>query len=76
MKRRILSIAIMLLTATWTMAQSSMSDQQVVSYILDETEKGTPQNEIVARLMRRGVDIQQLQRVKRKLIKFREESDN
>ncbi len=66
MKRRILSIAIMLLTATWTMAQSSMSDQQVVSYILDETEKGTPQNEIVARLMRRGVDIQQLQRVKRK----------
>lgn len=66
MKRRLLSIAIMLLTATWVMAQSTMTDQQIVSYIMEEHEKGTSQNEIAVKLMQRGVDMQQLQRVKRK----------
>jgi len=66
MKRRILSIAVMLLSATWSMAQSTMTDQQIASFIMQENEKGTPQNEIVTKLMQRGVDIQQLQRVRRK----------
>jgi protein involved in polysaccharide export with SLBB domain len=43
-----------------------MSDQQVITYILEENEKGTSQSEIVQNLMRRGVDVQQLQRVRRK----------
>ena len=66
MKKRILSIALMLLSATWTLAQSTMTDQQIVSYIMEEHEKGTSQNEIAVKLMQRGVDMQQLQRVKRK----------
>ena len=67
MKKRILSIAVMLLSATWAMAQSAMTDQQIITYIMEENEKGTPQNEIVTKLMQRGVDIQQLQRVRRKV---------
>ena len=48
------------------MAQSSMTDQQVVSFILEEHDKGSSQSEIVTKLIQRGVDIQQIQRVKRK----------
>ncbi len=66
MKRRFLSIVFMLLSAGWAMAQSGMTDQQIVTFIMEENEKGTPQNEMVKKLMQRGVDIQQLQRVKRK----------
>ncbi len=71
MKRRILSIAVMLLSATWSVAQSTMTDQQIISYIMEENEKGTPQNEIITKLMQRGVDIQQLQRVRRKVERSR-----
>ena len=48
------------------MAQSSMTDQQLISFVMQEKEKGTSQQEIVTMLMQRGVDIQQIQRVKRK----------
>jgi protein involved in polysaccharide export with SLBB domain len=66
MKKHLLPLFFLLLAATGVWAQSGMSDQQLVSYILEEKEKGTPQNEIVMNLMRRGVDIQQIQRVRRK----------
>ena len=66
MKKQLLPLFFLLLTATGVWAQSGMSDQQLVSYILEEKEKGTPQDEIVMNLMKRGVDIQQIQRVRRK----------
>ncbi|MBR2235239.1 MAG: SLBB domain-containing protein [Prevotella sp.] len=66
MKKHLLPLFFLLLAATGVWAQSGMSDQQLVSYILEEKEKGTPQNEIVMNLMKRGVDIQQIQRVRRK----------
>ena len=52
--------------ATYVMAQSSMTDQQLISFVMQEKEKGTSQQEIVTMLMQRGVDIQQIPRVKRK----------
>ena len=56
----------MLLSTAWAMAQSGMTDQQLITFILEENEKGSTQTEIVTKLMQRGVDMQQLQRVKRK----------
>ena len=66
MKKRFWSIAVMLLSAVWAMAQSTMTDQQLITFIMEENEKGSTQQEIVTKLMQRGVDIQQIQRVKRK----------
>ena len=66
MKRRFLTLATLLLSALWALAQSTMSDQQLISFIMEENEKGTPQSEIITKLLQRGVDIQQIQRVKRK----------
>lgn len=56
----------LLFAATYAVAQSTMTDQQLISFILQEKEKGSSQQEIVTALMQRGVDIQQIQRVKRK----------
>ena len=56
----------LLFAASYAVAQSTMTDQQLISFVMQEKEKGTSQQEIVSMLMQRGVDIQQIQRVKRK----------
>ena len=67
MKKHILCLLLLLLTASAAVkAQSSMSDQQLIAFIMEEKEKGSTQTEIITKLMQRGVDIQQIQRVKRK----------
>ena len=50
-----------------TAQSSSMTDEQIMSYILKEHENGRTQEEIAMRLMQRGVDIQQVQRVRKKM---------
>ena len=47
-------------------AQSSMTDEQVFRFILKEHESGTSQQQIVVQLMQRGVDINQIRRVRKK----------
>lgn len=66
MRRYFFLLLVLLLSNGYAMAQSGMTDQQVITYIIDESEKGTSQMDIVQNLMRRGVDVQQLQRVRRK----------
>lgn len=56
----------LLLTGGPALAQSSMTDEQIITFIMEEKEKGSSQTEIVTKLMQRGVDIQQIQRIKRK----------
>ena len=48
------------------MAQSSMTDDAVMDYVVKEHAKGTEQSQIVTRLMQRGVNIDQIRRVKKK----------
>ena len=40
-----------------TFAQSTMTDEQVMQYVLSETQKGTSQTEIVTKLMSQGVSL-------------------
>ena len=46
------------------LAQSSMTDSQVASYIAQEVKRGTSQSQIVTHLMQNGVDISQIRRVR------------
>ena len=46
------------------LAQSSMTDSQVASYIQQEVKRGTSQSQIVTHLMQNGVDISQIRRVR------------
>ena len=65
-KKYFVALALLLLSGSTMLAQSTMTDEQLIAFIMDENEKGSSQNEIAAKLMQRGVDMQQLQRVKRK----------
>ena len=62
----ILILAVVSFSLSEVYAQTSMTDNQVMEYILKENERGVSQKEIATRLMQRGVSMDQLQRVRRK----------
>lgn len=66
MKRFFFAIGLMCLTSIAATAQSNMTDNQVAEFIIEQHEQGATQSEIVMKLMQNGVDIQQIQRVRRK----------
>lgn len=45
----------------------SMSDEQVIRYVQQEQEKGSTQQEIVTKLLQRGVTTDQLRRIRKKM---------
>lgn len=47
-----------------TYGQSSMTDTQVMEFVVKEQGKGTSQAQIVTKLMQNGVDISQIRRVR------------
>lgn len=65
MKRYIISLWMFLAMVTTAMAQS-MTDQQVMEFYLEQRQQGVSQQQIVTKLMQRGVNIQQLQRIRKK----------
>lgn len=66
MKRNIIFTLLFALCTMSVHAQSSMTDDQVMQFVLKEHNDGTSQSQIVTKLMQRGVDIQQIRRVKSK----------
>lgn len=66
MKRFIIAILMSVLIPMSIMAQSSMTDDQVMKFIVKEHNAGTPQSQIVTKLMQNGVNIEQIRRVKKK----------
>ena len=52
-------------------AQSMMTDDQVLKYVIAETQKGTSQQQMAAELLKKGVTMTQLGRVKQKAEKMR-----
>lgn len=65
MKRYVLLVFLISLLAVKVGAQS-MSDEQVMQYVVEEHQAGTSQAQIVTKLMQRGVDIEQIRRVRQK----------
>ena len=66
MKRLVIFSLLFMLTAVCSTAQTTMSDEQVLQYIMKEYQNGSTQTEIVTKLMRQGVDIDQIRRVRDK----------
>ena len=66
MKRYLVSIFMLVVSMTAAIAQSSMTDQQIMEYVIEEQQKGTSQSQIVTKLMQRGVTIDQIRSVKDK----------
>ena len=60
------SLSIFLLFFSLTLSAQSMSDEQVLKYIIKEHNAGTSQAQIVSNLMKQGVDINQIRRIRKK----------
>lgn len=54
----------MAVTVSW--AQSGMTDDQVMDYVIQQNANGVSRQQIVTQLMQRGVNIEQLRRIQRK----------
>ena len=65
MKRFFMYLLVAMLMPLAAMAQS-MTDDQVMAYVVKEHAAGTSNSQIVTQLMQRGVDIQQIRRVRNK----------
>ena len=72
MKRYILPF-IMLLFCMATMAQSSMTDDQVIKFVIKEQKAGTSQQDIAVKLMEHGVTPEQIKRVQKKAERLKKE---
>lgn len=68
-KKLIIGVFLLMTCVQITFAQSTMTDEQVMQYVLSETQKGTSQTEIVTKLMSQGVSLEQIQRLRTKYTK-------
>lgn len=60
------SFSVLFMFFALTLSAQSMSDDQVMNYIMKEHNSGTSQAQIVSNLMKQGVDINQIRRVRKK----------
>lgn len=66
MKRYIIALLFSIFIPAGIMAQSSMTDDQVMKFVVKEHNAGTSQSQIVTKLMQKGVNIEQIRRVRKK----------
>lgn len=66
MKRIVTTIVGLLLVFTMSWAQSGMTDNQVMDYVIEQNAQGVSRQKIVTQLMQRGVTIEQIRRIQKK----------
>ena len=66
MKRLVTLIASVVVCVTMGWAQSGMTDNQVMDYVIEQNAKGVSRQQIVTQLMQRGVTIDQIRRLQKK----------
>ncbi len=67
MRRFVLTFLMLLTVAASVNAQSSMTDEQIIKFVMKEQKNGSSQQEIAVKLLQRGVTTDQLSRVKKKV---------
>ena len=66
MKRLATIITSLILATTLSWAQSGLTDNQIMDYVIEQNAKGVSRQQIVTQLMQRGVTIDQIRRLKTK----------
>ncbi len=64
--RILLLLFVAVSAATQLRAQSGMTDEQIMEFVMKEREKGTSQSKIVTKLMEKGVPVSRIQILRRK----------
>lgn len=75
MNNRLIVFAIAIFMSLIAMAQTSMTDDQVLKYLATESQKGTSEQKMAAELIKKGVTPTQLQRVRKKAEKMKAEAE-
>ena len=68
-KKVFLALMLSLCFSQIMVAQSGMTDNQVMQFMVRENERGSSRSEIVTKLIERGVQIEQIRRVRDKVEK-------
>lgn len=76
MNNRLAVLAIALFVGLMAMAQTSMTDDQVLKYLATESKKGTSEQKMAADLIKKGVTPTQLQRVRKKAEQMKAAADS
>ena len=66
MKRFVNLLLCLALSVSYSWAQSSMTDNQVMDFVIEQNSKGASRQQIVTQLMQRGVTIEQIRRIQKK----------
>ncbi len=66
MKKVFLSICLLMLALGSVSAQSSMTEEQIIKFVMKEQQSGFSQQEIVTKLMQKGVTIEQIRQAHKK----------
>ena len=66
MKRLSSLIITLMLAGTASWAQTGMTDDQVMDYVIEQNAKGVSRQQMVTQLMQRGVTIDQIRRIQQK----------
>ena len=66
MKRFTTVLLCLLLAIGYAQAQSGMTDNQVMDYVIEQNSRGVSRQKIVTDLMQRGVTIEQIRRIQKK----------
>ena len=66
MKRYLVLLLLAVISFSTVSAQSSMTDEQIMQFVVKEHKAGASQSQIVTKLMQKGVDITQIRRIKTK----------
>lgn len=74
MNNKLYAIAFAFILSLAAMAQTSMTDDQVLKYLATESQKGTSEQKMAAELIKKGVTPAQLQRVRKKAEKLQNEA--
>ena len=66
MMKRTTIILCLLFVFSSAWAQSEMTDNQVIDYVISQNAKGVSRQQIVTQLIQRGVPIDQIRRIQKK----------
>ena len=73
MRKYIVSLVMLLMCMTEAVAQSSMTDDQVIRFVVKEQKAGSSQQEIAMKLVQRGVTTEQIKRVQKKVERLKKD---
>ena len=66
MRYRIIFLLLLFISVSNMSFSQTMTDNQVIDFVLEQQEKGVDQQTIATKLLQKGVTMQQLRRVRKK----------